>query len=231
MIDKDGFWHSKHGNTTGGGLGALIEDFTGGGYAKDIVMTYFMSTGMPLRVVKFRSAWPIDFYKADLSYDKNEIQKVEITFACDFIEENYIGQELLDFGNSKVVDMFKQPVTAGTTAPVLPITGQKPGVPVESMAAAPKAAPIPANVVTEETRRAAVVAATSGLPKPVPIPPITQPGSQAGFMRVPVAPAPTSTVPALRAGLISNAGLSVGAANRLAVPLRSPIFMSTALVF
>ena len=76
LVDNYGHWNPKFGPK---------------GYARDIILTYLTAEGLPLREVKFKSAFPLTFYHVDLDYKKNEILEIEIPFACDRIDEGVIG--------------------------------------------------------------------------------------------------------------------------------------------
>lgn len=102
MINRQGLWNNKS------------------QYAKDIVLTYLTAEGLPIRVVKFRNAFPLIFYRADLSYESNEIQTIEVPFACDMVEEGIIGEDivgdvvdnLLEMGRTALGNALSNPTTA-----------------------------------------------------------------------------------------------------------------------
>jgi len=74
MLDRHGLWKKKI-----------------GGYARDIILLYFTTSGIPLREVRFVNAWPLKWYGADLDYAANNIVRVTIPFACDLIREGVVG--------------------------------------------------------------------------------------------------------------------------------------------
>lgn len=86
MINRQGLWNNKK------------------QYAKDIVLTYLTAEGLPIRVVKFRNAFPLIFYRADLSYESNDIQTIEVPFACDMVEEGIIGEDIVGTAVSGLLD-------------------------------------------------------------------------------------------------------------------------------
>ena len=74
IVDNKGLWGKKK-----------------GGYAKDIVLLYLNSRGIPLREVKFHNAFPLTSYAAKLSYEDNSAMTVDIQFSVDRIEEGLTG--------------------------------------------------------------------------------------------------------------------------------------------
>ncbi len=102
MINRQGLWNNKN------------------QYAKDIVLTYLTAEGLPIRVVKFRNAFPLIFYRADLSYESNEIQTIEVPFACDMVEEGIVGEDiigdtvnnLLEMGRTALGNALSNPTAA-----------------------------------------------------------------------------------------------------------------------
>ena len=74
IVDNKGLWGKKV-----------------GGYAKDIVLLYLSSRGLPLREVKFRNAFPLKSYSAKLSYEDNAVLTVDIQFSVDRVEEGLTG--------------------------------------------------------------------------------------------------------------------------------------------
>jgi hypothetical protein len=73
-LDRHGLWKKKI-----------------GGYARDIILLYYTTSGLPLREVRFVNAWPLKWYDADLDYAANNIMTVEIPFACDLVREGVVG--------------------------------------------------------------------------------------------------------------------------------------------
>ena len=73
MVDSKGLWGKKK------------------SYAKDLILLYLNSKGMPLREVKFRSAFPLTSYSAKLDYSDSSVLSVEIGFSVDRIEEGLTG--------------------------------------------------------------------------------------------------------------------------------------------
>lgn len=79
------------------------------GYAKPIFLHYMNNEGNTTNVVRFRHSFPVTFNNWTVSYNESNVQKIEATFVCDYVEDlrELAAAPVEDFITAKIKDTTK----------------------------------------------------------------------------------------------------------------------------